>query len=300
MKRIIMTSGGIGSWACARRVADEFGTDDMVLLFADTLIEDEDLYRFVAEVAGDIYKTPSWKIEGAVEFLRYLPTIESGEIEKRKKQLIEWHRLMMMLTPIHIVCDGRTPWEVFEDVRMIGNSRIDPCSRILKRELLDKWRDKNCMPEDTIVYVGIDWTEKHRLDRLQERVKPWKYEAPFCAPPYRLKSEMLKDLESRGIKRPRLYDMGFPHNNCGGFCIKAGHSAFRLLLKNMPERYAEHEAHEARLRKMGIDGTILRDRSGGTTKPVTLKQFREWQEKLEWAANLPDDDLAAGCGCALD
>lgn len=49
-----MSSGGTGSWAAARRVADWYGTDDMVLLFADTLVEDEDLYRFLMEAAQDI------------------------------------------------------------------------------------------------------------------------------------------------------------------------------------------------------------------------------------------------------
>ena len=36
--------------------------------------------------------------------------------------------------------DGRDVWQVFEDVRFLGNSRIDPCSRILKRDLIRKWQ----------------------------------------------------------------------------------------------------------------------------------------------------------------
>lgn len=39
-QRVVNFSGGIGSWAAARRVADHHGTDGLVLLFADTLIED--------------------------------------------------------------------------------------------------------------------------------------------------------------------------------------------------------------------------------------------------------------------
>lgn len=59
-----------------------------------------------------------------------------------------------------IISEGRTPWQVFEDERYIGNSRVDPCSRVLKREILDKWRNANCHPERTTIHVGIDWTEK--------------------------------------------------------------------------------------------------------------------------------------------
>jgi hypothetical protein len=46
MKHIIHFSGGVSSYVAARRVIDKYGTEDAVLLFCDTLIEDEDLYRF--------------------------------------------------------------------------------------------------------------------------------------------------------------------------------------------------------------------------------------------------------------
>jgi PP-loop superfamily ATP-utilizing enzyme len=36
--RVVQFSGGIASWAVARRVADRYGVDDLVLLFADTQI----------------------------------------------------------------------------------------------------------------------------------------------------------------------------------------------------------------------------------------------------------------------
>ncbi len=38
----------------ARRVAAAYGVADLVLLFADTLIEDEDLYRFADQAAANI------------------------------------------------------------------------------------------------------------------------------------------------------------------------------------------------------------------------------------------------------
>lgn len=53
-KHVVMFSGGIGSWAAAKRVAERHGTADMVLLFTDTKTEDEDLYRFIDEAAADV------------------------------------------------------------------------------------------------------------------------------------------------------------------------------------------------------------------------------------------------------
>ena len=251
-----MFSGGIGSWAAAKRVAAKYGTDSLHLVFTDTRMEDEDLYRFLEEAAVNI----------------------GGELIR--------------------LADGRTPWQVFEDRKFIGNSRVDPCSEELKRNLFRNWRDANCVPDDTVVYVGIDWTEIHRLHRLRKYVAPWQYEAPLCERPLTAKWELFEELRREGIEPPRLYKLGFAHNNCGGFCCKAGFAHFRLLHRTMPERYAEHEAHEERLRASGINGTILATRKGGGGKrPVTLRELRE-QIELE-QDDYEHDDLAAGCGCAL-
>jgi NOL1/NOP2/fmu family ribosome biogenesis protein len=53
-RHVVMMSGGTGSWAAARRVADRHGTADLILLFADTNSEDEDLYRFLREAHADV------------------------------------------------------------------------------------------------------------------------------------------------------------------------------------------------------------------------------------------------------
>jgi len=51
---VVMFSGGIGSWAAAKRVAAVHGTAGLILLFTDTLIEDADLYRFLADAAVNV------------------------------------------------------------------------------------------------------------------------------------------------------------------------------------------------------------------------------------------------------
>ena len=55
MKHVVMFSGGAGSWAAAKRVAERHGTADLTLLFTDTLMEDEDLYRFLHEAAAAVF-----------------------------------------------------------------------------------------------------------------------------------------------------------------------------------------------------------------------------------------------------
>src|ERR1700735_1340103 len=46
MKHIVNFSGGWCSFFAAKRVVEKFGILDTVLLFADTLVEDPELYAF--------------------------------------------------------------------------------------------------------------------------------------------------------------------------------------------------------------------------------------------------------------
>ena len=255
MKHVVMFSGGVGSCMTAKRVAEAHGSDDTILLFADTMMEDEDLYRFL-EAASD-------KLGVSLER----------------------------------IADGRTPWQVFNDQKFMGNSRVDLCSRILKRELLDRWVEEKFTPDEVVCYVGIDWTEIHRFERMAPRKLPYIYKAPMCDPPLLMKPEMLEALYKDGIAVPRLYSMGFPHNNCGGFCVKAGQGHFKMLLDQMPERYAYHEEQERLFReKTGKNVSVMKDRRGGQVRPLTMKDLRLRSERNE---EIDMFDLG-GCGCAID
>lgn len=248
-----MFSGGITSWAAARRVADMHGTDGLVLLFADTLAEDDDLYRFLDDAAADIG------------------------------------------VPITRVADGRTPIQVHEDVRLIGNPQIAPCSRVLKQEPCRAWLEANTDPTDAAVHVGIDWSEMHRLPAIERGWAPWPVTAPLCEPPYVDKRGWIAEARRRGIVEPRLYALGFQHNNCGGACVRGGQAQWAHLLRVFPDRFAAWEEHEARQQeRLGTERTILRDRTNGTTKPLPLSALRE---RVESEPTVLDGFDWGGCGC---
>jgi hypothetical protein len=267
VKHVVMFSGGIGSWATAKRVAEAHGTADLTLLFTDTIMEDEDLYRFLDEAVADVF----------------------------------WDR------PPNLVrlADGRDPWQVFEDERFLGNSGVDPCSKLLKRQPAYRWLKENCDPADTIVYLGLDWTEEHRFDdgkgrgaKARYARNGWVCKAPLCEAPFVTKRELYRKLEEEaGIRLPRLYVLGFPHNNCGGFCIKAGIAHFIHLLRTLPQRFAYHEEKEQGIRIfLGKDVSILKETVNGETRPLTLRDLRLRVEAggqfdmFEWG----------GCGCFLE
>jgi len=175
----------------------------------------------------------------------------------------------------HILREGRDPWQVFRDKRFLGNSWADPCSAILKRELMGRWVKDRFTPENSVRVLGYDWSEGHRLRRIQERLD-WTVEAPLLDPPYLEKRDIIQKARDAGLHIPLMYELGFEHNNCYGKCVKAGQAHFAKLYHLLPEAYADVEAKEEALRVMLGDVSILTDRAGGNGKrPLTLRAFRE-------------------------
>ena len=124
---------------------------------------------------------------------------------------------------------------------------------------------------------------------------------PMCSPliewerPSR--ERLFCELSEAGIRRPRLYEAGFPHNNCGGFCVKAGITQFVALYHWDRDRYLHHEEREQSMRDyLGKDVSILRDRRGGEKKTLTLRSLRE---RIESGEKFPTLEWG-GCGCAID
>lgn len=261
MKHVVMFSGGLGSWLTARRVADKHGPDDLTLLFAD--------------VKGDSTSPHVGEDEDTYRFINEAAGNVGAELVTVK--------------------DGRDIWQVFKDDRFLGNSRLANCSKFLKQKPCRDWLEANCDPADTTVYVGIDWSETHRLPAIEAGWAPYPVKAPMTEAPFLDKSAMQLECLRAGIALPRLYRTGFPHNNCGGFCVRAGQAQMELLLREHPERYRYAEEREQELRDhLDADVSVLKDRTGGDAKPLTLRAFRE---RIEGQPNLFDPLDFGGCGC---
>jgi hypothetical protein len=291
-RRVVMFSGGIGSWGAARRAVAEHGVDRVTLLFADTLIEDDDLYRFLLEAAAGLAGVPC-----QAELLDRAATVPPlQEMGRRRHHLLALGAdARAALTPLEWIAEGRDPHRVYSDVRFLGNSRVDPCSSILKRRLMRRWLERHRDPADTVCVLGFDWSEVHRLDRAEGFWAPWRIEAPLTEKPLLSKEELIGELDALGIRPPRLYEEGFAHNNCGGFCCKAGQASFALLLRRHPDRYRWHEGREEAIRRrLGRDVSILRDRRGGRTRPLTMRRFRQ---RLERRPGAFDQTEWGACSC---
>jgi hypothetical protein len=115
--------------------------------------------------------------------------------------------------------------------------------------------------------------------------------------PYIYKSEMIDMLSNDNIEIPRLYKLGFSHNNCKGFCFKAGIGHFKKLYEKDKNFYLECENREQVLiNKIGKEVAILK-RKG---KPFTLKQLRELIENEPTQLSLFECNDIGGCGCFVE
>ena len=189
--------------------------------------------------------------------------------------------------PIHRYVDGRTPLEVAEQRKIIPNNRRAPCSLELK--VLPFKKHISQLPTPLTVHLGLDWTEMHRAERPKKEYEAmpgitvdlpllWK---PIANPPHRLTTE------SWGIRTPRLYDMGFPHNNCGGRCVRQGLKEWVRLRQMFPERFAAVRDWEQEQQAKGgarANYTIAKDQSGIAVTPLSLvtleKRFNSTQMPL--------------------
>lgn len=302
MRHVVMFSAGGGSWAAARRLVD--AGIQPTLLFTDTLMEDQDAYRFLIEGAADVLgiTVPRQRVPQPFQF----PDWEDREAYKLFVDGLR-REFEDVLPGLVWIARGGDIWDVFADQRFLGNSSADPCSKILKRQMAASWLKANCDPAETIVYVGIDKFEEHRFDdgqgggvRTRRASSGWTYKAPLVEPPYVAPWDVRRLMQERGIQPPRLYARGYAHNNCGGVCVKAGHAQWAHLLRDMPERFMFAASREAEIRTQLGDVTILTDRSGdGIKKPLTLTEFaRRLQEKPQ--LSLEFDDWNEGCGCFLE
>lgn len=270
MKHVVNWSGGLCSFWAAWRVAEKYGTADMVLLFADTLIEDAELYEFNTQASA------------------------------------------LIGVPVTRISREVTPWQLFRRQGLIGNSRFPICSVILKREPLDEWMSGNCsdrhqetqgvlfgQPRPSATrYLGFDWTEGHRLIDLRRELPQWRIEAPMTEEPIWDKCRMQREAEALGLKIPQLYGLGFPHNNCGGRCVRAGISHFVHLYRVLPDRFLEWMQEESDARAdfiaRGIEPlSILKDRRGGEVKSLWLTDLKT---RIESGEQFPRDEWG-GCGC---
>lgn len=220
---------------------------------------------------------------------------EDEDLYRFLRETIDWLNI-----PFTCLSQGEDVWSLFNRRKFIGNRFHDICSDELKRKPGRKYI-KQFNPETTKVVIGLDWTEIHRYDKGAPYWKPYELVAPLIdhmSDKDELKEQVLKEAQ---IKQPRLYDLGFSHNNCGGFCVKMGLAAFKELYEKLPEVYLEHEDRE---REVLLNNPrtfpFIQKSIKGKVHYISMKQYREDYLEPKKALEKSEIDDFGGCGCMSD
>lgn len=244
-KVIVALSGGLSSAYVAKLAFDEYEKEDIILYFNDTKWEHEDLYRFLNDISTHFNHE------------------------------------------IFYDSDGRNPEDVFFDEKFLGNSRIATCSKILKAERLQRFYN-----DGDIILFGINNNEKSkdrdkRLIDLYSNVSRIKKKDCFLRFPLIekniTKEEILNYFQCNNIEIPKLYKLGFEHNNCSGGCVRAGKKQWKLLYEKLPDVFSERERVEREFNEIYDNKyTILKD--------ISLEDFRKKLDSNDFIPE-PNDNL---------
>jgi hypothetical protein len=269
---IIFFSGGKSSFSVAYIVKRNYPNDNILLYFNDTEFEDEDLYRFIYEASDKL------------ELPLLIHSIEESPIDLMRR-------------------------EVF-----LYNSRVANCSkylksRVAKRYLKDGivpkkeiWHNKQSLKnenfrENPTLYFGISAYEIHREPAITKNWQPFDVQFPLIDE-WENADKLLKDLD---IKQPRLYDMGFAHNNCKGRCVKGGQAHWITLLNQDYKSFCEMRDFEKEM-------NVLINQKNGTNdvkyayikksgEPFTLEELEKTYREKPKQLDIFD---FGGCGCFVD
>lgn len=179
---------------------------------------------------------------------------------------------------LYVYTHGKRPLDVAQDKQMIPCDLHCPCSYELKVKPFRSFiKAMPCLP---VVYIGL---ERHETKRLASVRKSYAEAIPLALVEYALlwnedARPMLEIcLQDLQIALPRLYILGFKHNNCGGACVREGVKEWLRLLYFFPARFAQYEAWEEASRSLGgsrAERSFCSVTRNGRKVPMPLSQIR--------------------------
>lgn len=147
---------------------------------------------------------------------------------------------------------GSSIIQVFKKKQFLVSAHGAPCSRLLKRDILDKWKQ----PGDIMVF-GYTAEEEDRLEDFRDRNPDRPVVAPLIDAG--LGKEDCKAMVLRaGIALPAMYVLGYDNANCIG-CVKGGEGYWRAIRHDFPDQF---EAICLLQDEIGPGSWFLRYRSG--------------------------------------
>jgi len=153
---------------------------------------------------------------------------------------------------------GASCREVFRRKRFLKNKNGAPCSRALKRDVLEQ----HSLPDDIFV-LGYTAEEEDRLNRFIDANNSRRVLTPLIDRGL-TKSDCLAMIQRAGIELPMMYRLGFNNNNCIG-CCKGGMGYWNKMRQMFPSDFQEIADIEESL---GPTAYLFRDRKTNVRFPL--------------------------------
>lgn len=127
------------------------------------------------------------------------------------------------------------------------------CTRRLKIRVRKDWE---ATQTEQLRYVwGMDFSESDRAESLVQAIPDHEHMFPLIE---RKMSKVMTHeiLKASGIKRPVMYDLGYPNNNCIG-CVKGGQGYWNKIRQDFPEVFDARAKLERSVGASCINGMYL-------------------------------------------
>jgi hypothetical protein len=142
---------------------------------------------------------------------------------------------------------------VIKQFRYVSGPAGAKCTDVLKKRVRKEWEKQQT---EHMEYVwGFDYNEKHRMERIIESQPEQTHIFPLID--RQMTKEDAHGLSDRlGIKRPKMYDLGYSNNNCIG-CVKGGMGYWNKIRVDFPDVFSQMAKLEREIGHSCINGTFL-------------------------------------------
>jgi len=127
------------------------------------------------------------------------------------------------------------------------------CTDILKKRQRKEWEADNAGRHT--YYWGMDCEERGRSDRLVERMTEHDHRFPLIEQGL-IKQDVHAMAVKIGLKRPLMYNLGYPNNNCIG-CVKGGKGYWNKIRIDFPEVFKARAKMERDIGHSCLNGIFL-------------------------------------------
>ena len=142
---------------------------------------------------------------------------------------------------------------VIRKERYINGPGGAKCTMMLKKRVRQEWERKNAS-SGTVYIWGYDVDERKRAERISESSE-FGCEFPLIEAGL-TKADCHAICEDLGIKRPAMYTLGYPNNNCIG-CVKGGMGYWNKIRRDFPEIFERMAKLEREIGHSCINGVFL-------------------------------------------